>query len=195
MSRLFVIVGLGNPGAKYAETRHNAGFWFVDLLAKRSQAVFRKQSKLHAEIVKTQLHGQDCILAKPTKFMNNSGLAVRAITDYYKVASDRLLVAYDELDLAAGISRLKVGGGHGGHNGLRDIFHHLPDHGFLRLRIGIGRPGHKDAVTGYVLSRASSQQELLLRQAVSKSADVMVDVLGGDLPKAMKDLHTGEVSP
>jgi PTH1 family peptidyl-tRNA hydrolase len=190
LSDHYVIVGLGNPGAKYAETRHNAGFWFLDLLAKRSGAVFRTQSKFHAELVKTDLYGQHCILAKPMTYMNHSGQAVRAIVDYYKISSDRLLIVYDELDLPPGVARLKQGGGHGGHNGLRDIFRHTLDHEFLRLRIGIGHPGHKDAVTGYVLSRPSAQQELLTRRVISDAAKVMREVLGGEVSKAMKTLHT-----
>ncbi len=190
MSDLYVIVGLGNPGAKYAETRHNAGFWFLDLLAKRSKVVLRTQSKFHAELAKTGLYGQDCVLVKPMTFMNHSGQAVRALVDYYKISSDRLLIVYDELDLPPGVARLKQGGGHGGHNGLRDIFRHNRDHEFLRLRIGIGHPGLKDAVTGYVLSRPSTQEELLTCQVISDAADVMREVLGGEVSKAMKTLHT-----
>ena len=190
LSGHYVIVGLGNPGEKYAETRHNAGFWFLDLLAKRSGAVLRSQSKLHAELAKTSLYGQNCILVKPTTFMNHSGQAVRAVVDYYKISSDRLLIAYDELDLPPGVARLKQGGGHGGHNGLRDIFRHSRDHEFLRLRIGIGHPGSRDAVTGYVLSRPSAEQELLTRRVITDAADVMRDVLGGEISKAMKNLHT-----
>ena len=190
MSDHYVIVGLGNPGAKYAETRHNAGFWFLDLLAKRSGAVLRTQSKFHAELAKTSLYGQDCILVKPLTFMNHSGQAVRAVVDYYKISSDRLLIAYDELDLPPGVARLKQGGGHGGHNGLRDIFRHSRDHEFLRLRIGIGHPGARDAVTGYVLSRPSAEQELLTRRVITDAADVMREVLGGEISKAMKTLHT-----
>ena len=190
LSGHYVIVGLGNPGEKYAETRHNAGFWFLDLLAKRSGAVLRSQSKLHAELAKTSLYGQNCILVKPTTFMNHSGQAVRAVVDYYKISSDRLLIAYDELDLPPGVARLKQGGGHGGHNGLRDIFRHSRDHEFLRLRIGIGHPGSRDAVTGYVLSRPSAEQELLTRRVITDAADVMRDVLGGEISKAMKTLHT-----
>lgn len=190
MSDRYLIVGLGNPGKKYAETRHNAGFWFLDLLAQRAEAVLRTQSKFHAEVAKTRLYGRDCILVKPKSFMNHSGQAVRAIVDYYKIASDQMLIAYDELDLPPGLARLKRGGGHGGHNGLRDIFRHTPDHEFLRLRIGIGHPGHKDAVTAYVLSRPSAEQESLTRGAISDAADVMCEVLGGDVSKAMKILHT-----
>jgi len=186
----YVVVGLGNPGARYAETRHNAGFWFLDLLAKRSRVVLRKQSKFHAELAKTVLYGQNCILVKPMTFMNHSGQAVRAVIDYYKISSDRLLIVYDELDLPPGVARLKKGGGHGGHNGLRDIFRHNQDHEFLRLRIGIGHPGCKEAVTGHVLSRPSAQEELLTRRVISDAADVMREVLGDEVSKAMKTLHT-----
>lgn len=190
MSDHYLIVGLGNPGAKYAETRHNAGFWFLDLLAKQSGVVFRTQSKFHAGLARTDLYGRDCILVKPMSYMNNSGQAVRAVAEYYKIPSDRLVIAYDELDLPPGVARLKRGGGHGGHNGLRDIFSHNRDTEFLRLRIGIGHPGHKDAVTGYVLSRPSAEQELLTRRVLSDAVEVMREVVGGDVSKAMKTLHT-----
>jgi PTH1 family peptidyl-tRNA hydrolase len=190
MATFFVIIGLGNPGAKYAETRHNAGFWFLDALAREAGARFKAQARLHAEVAKTKLYGMDCILAGPTTFMNGSGQAVRAITDYYRTPPERLLVAYDELDLPPGTARLKQGGGHGGHNGLRDIFRHMSDHEFLRLRIGIGHPGFKDAVTPYVLSRATAGQEKLIRISISQAVDVMPDVLNGNIPAAMKALHT-----
>jgi PTH1 family peptidyl-tRNA hydrolase len=192
LSGLFLIVGLGNPGANYSQTRHNAGFWFLDALHSHAgiEAGFRKQAKLSAEVCRTRLFGQECILAKPAVFMNHSGQAVRALMDYYKVPSANLLIAYDELDLPPGTSRLKQGGGHGGHNGIRDIFRHLDDTGFLRLRIGIGHPGNKDAVTAYVLSRASAEQEQLIRRSIDDALSVMPDLLAGNLAKATKDLHT-----
>ena len=186
----YLIVGLGNPGPKYSETRHNAGFWFLDALAETERVLLKTQSRLHAETARIRLSGQDCILARPTTFMNHSGQAVRAVMDYYKVTAADLLVAYDELDLPPGISRLKQGGGHGGHNGMRDIFRHTLDHDFLRLRIGIGHPGSKDAVTGYVLGRATSEQERLVRDSIADALDVMPRVLGGDVSGAMKELHT-----
>jgi len=186
----FMIAGLGNPGSRYAETRHNAGFWFLDALAASTGAVFRNQSRLHADTARVTVHGVDCLLVRPTTFMNHSGQALRAVMDYFRIASARTLVAYDELDLPPGVARLKSGGGHGGHNGLRDIFRHVADHEFLRLRIGIGHPGHRDAVTGWVLSRPTADQERGMRDAVGRALAVLPRVLAGDLPAAMKELHT-----
>ena len=185
-----LIFGLGNPGSRYAETRHNAGFWFLDRLAQTTGVRFRVQSKLLSETARVNLGGHDCILAKPATFMNHSGQAVRAVMDYYKTNAARLLVAYDELDLQPGVARLKQGGGHGGHNGMRDIFRHTVDHDFLRLRIGIGHPGDRDAVTDYVLSRATALQERLMRDSISDALDVIPRLLGGDVAGAMKELHT-----
>ena len=190
MSMPFLIVGLGNPGSRYSETRHNAGFWFLDRIAADCGARLRVQSRLQAEVARIDLHGHDCLLVKPTTFMNHSGQAVRAVMDYYRVDAGSLLVAYDELDLPPGVARLKQGGGHGGHNGLRDIFRHSADHDFLRLRIGIGHPGDKDAVTAYVLGRATAEQERLMRDAINDAIGVFPTLLDGDLNGAMKALHT-----
>ena len=190
MSTPYLIFGLGNPGSRYAETRHNAGFWFLDSLARKSGVSLRSQARLSAEVGRVKLSGRDCLLAKPTTFMNHSGQAVRTVMDYYRVPSADVLVVYDELDLPPGVARLKQGGGHGGHNGLRDIFRHVPDHGFLRLRIGIGHPGHKDAVTAYVLSRPTAEQELLVRQAINEAVEVIPRILGDDVAGAMHQLHT-----
>lgn len=190
MSDPFLIVGLGNPGTKYAETRHNAGFWFLDELSRIAGVSLRTQSRLHAELARCELHGRTCILVKPTTFMNLSGQAVRAVMDYFQVQPGNLLVAYDELDLPAGTVRLKQGGGHGGHNGMRDIFRHLQDQNFIRLRLGIGHPGVKDQVTQYVLSRPSADDELEIRRAIAAATGVMPAVLAGQLSKAMKTLHT-----
>jgi len=158
-------------------------------------AGFRLQAKLSAEICRTRLFEQDCILAKPTVFMNHSGQAVRAVKDYYRITSGNLLVAYDELDLPPGTARLKQGGGHGGHNGMRDIFRHLDSTDFMRLRIGIGHPGFKDAVTSYVLSRAPAAQEKLIMHSIGDAVGVMPDLLAGKVSKATKDLHTGDEPP
>lgn len=186
----YLIVGLGNPGPKYSETRHNAGFWFLDRLAQIEHVRFKAQSRLHAETARLSLGGLDCILARPTTFMNHSGQAVRAVLDYYKVTAADLLVAYDELDLPPGVVRLKQGGGHGGHNGMRDIFRHTADHDFLRLRIGIGHPGSRDAVTAYVLGRATAAEEKLIHDSITDAVSEMPRVLNGDVAGAMKDLHT-----
>ena len=186
----FLIFGLGNPGPGYAETRHNAGFWLLDRLADIAGVRFKAQSRLQSETARASLHGNDCILAKPATFMNHSGQAVRAVMDYYKESAGRILVAYDELDLPPGVVRLKQGGGHGGHNGLRDIFQHTTDHDFLRLRIGIGHPGSKEGVTPYVLGRATAAQERLMRDSISDAVNIMPRVLDGDVAGAMKELHT-----
>lgn len=186
----FLIIGLGNPGPKYTETRHNAGFWFLDRLAEAAGVSLRRSLRLHSNVAKAVIHGRDCVLARPRTFMNESGRAVRAVIDYYKVKPSQLLVAYDELDLPPGTARLKQGGGHGGHNGLRDIFRHTTNQDFLRLRIGIGHPGHKSAVTGYVLSRPDAEQERLIVSGIEDAIAVLPMVLGGDLPAAMKALHT-----
>jgi PTH1 family peptidyl-tRNA hydrolase len=190
LAKLFVIVGLGNPGSKYAETRHNAGFWFLDRLAKNLSTDFRSQSRLFAETAKGVLHGQECILVKPVTHMNNSGQSVRAVLDYYKLSSQQLLVAYDDLDLPPGAARLKSGGGHGGHNGLRDIFRHIQDPGFLRLRLGIGHPGLKEKVTPYVLSRPRMEEQVSIDRAIDASEEAMGAVLSGELVKAQTRLHT-----
>ena len=197
MSELFLIVGLGNPGSKYSQTRHNAGLWFLDMLHKEvdtsgAAVGFRNQTRLSADICRTTLYGRDCIFAKPTVFMNHSGQAVRALMDYYRVADKNLLLAYDELDLPVGTIRLKQGGGHGGHNGMRDIFRHLDSTDFLRLRIGIGHPGSKDAVTKYVLSRATADQEKLMMYSIGDAVAVMPELLAGNISKATKDLHTAD---
>ena len=195
MSGLFLIIGLGNPGIKYSQTRHNAGFWFLDALHKKAAAGagavgFRTQAKVAADLTRCRLYGRDCILAKPTVFMNHSGQSVRALLDYYRVNVENLLVAYDDLDLPPATIRLKKGGGHGGHNGMRDIFRHLDSTEFIRLRIGIGHPGFKDAVTAYVLSRAPADQEQQIMHSIGDALAVMPDLLAGNVSKAMKDLHT-----
>jgi PTH1 family peptidyl-tRNA hydrolase len=190
MSMPFLIVGLGNPGSRYSETRHNAGFWFLDRVAEACGARLRPQSRLQSETARAELFGRDCLLVKPATFMNHAGQAVRAVLDYFRVDAGSLLVAYDELDLPPGVARLKRGGGHGGHNGLRDIFRHTVDHDFLRLRIGIGHPGNKDAVTAYVLGRATAEQERLMRRSIGDAIDVLPLVLRDDIPGAMKALHT-----
>jgi PTH1 family peptidyl-tRNA hydrolase len=200
MSELFLIVGLGNPGNQYSQTRHNAGFWFLDALHKEIHAAagdkgFRLQTNVSAEVCRAKIYNRDCIFAKPSMFMNNSGQPVRAVLDYFKISAENLLVAYDDLDLPPGTIRLKKGGGHGGHNGMRDIFRHVDNTDFLRLRIGIGHPGFKDAVTGYVLSRPTADQEQEMMRSIRAGIAVMPDLLAGNLSKATKDLHTCDEPP
>jgi PTH1 family peptidyl-tRNA hydrolase len=162
----------------------------MDQLLSARGLSLKTQSRVKAETARAELFGYDCILARPTTFMNESGGAVRAVADYYEVATEHILVAYDELDLPPGVVRLKQGGGHGGHNGLRDIFRHLPEPGFLRLRIGIGHPGHKDAVTPYVLGRPPVQIRMEVENAIGRAIAVIPDILSGQVAAAQKALHT-----
>lgn len=183
------IVGLGNPGEKYASTRHNAGFWFVDELARRYQGVFRTEAKFSGQVCRITMNGRDCWLLKPTTFMNRSGRSVSAIAHFYKMDAENLLLAHDELDLDPGIVRLKQGGGHGGHNGLRDSASAMNSKNFYRLRLGIGHPGHKDQVTDYVLSRPSRDEQQHIEQAVDAASDQLEGLLAGNYQRVMNELH------
>ncbi len=183
------IVGLGNPGEKYAATRHNAGFWFVDELARRYQGAFRTDAKFSGEVCRIALNGRDCWLLKPSTFMNRSGRSVSAIARFYKIDAENLLLAHDELDLDPGIARLKQGGGHGGHNGLRDSASAMNSKDFYRLRLGIGHPGHRDQVTDYVLSRPSRNEQQQIEQAIDAASDQLEGLLAGDYQRVMNELH------
>ena len=194
MSRLRLIVGLGNPGAEHLRTRHNAGFWFVDALALREQLRFGIESKLHAETAKWVIEGEPVWLQKPITFMNKSGIAVASALRYYKIEPEEMLVVHDDLDLPPGSARLKFDGGHGGQNGLRDIVAHLGHARFHRLRIGIGHPGHKDRVTSWVLGRAGANDEQSILGGIGAALDVLPLAVRGDFNEAMKRLHTGIVS-
>ncbi|MHA7840342.1 MAG: aminoacyl-tRNA hydrolase [Gammaproteobacteria bacterium] len=187
---LALIVGLGNPGPSYEHTRHNAGAWFVEQAAKNNKAVLRAQPKFHGHGEKITLGAHACHLLIPTTFMNNSGEAVRAIAQFYKIPPTAILVAHDELDLECGKIRLKQGGGHGGHNGLRNIIKHLGSPDFFRLRIGIGHPGHKDKVLNYVLGKPSMDDNIEIQRAIEKALSTMPTLLTGELQKVMKVLHT-----
>jgi peptidyl-tRNA hydrolase, PTH1 family len=190
MAALRLLVGLGNPGTEHLRTRHNAGFWFIDALAQREGARFGVESKLHGETAKIVLGGQPLLLMKPTTFMNKSGIAVSAALRYWKIAPEEMLVAHDDLDLPPGAARLKFDGGHGGQNGLRDIFAHLGHGAFHRLRLGIGHPGHKDRVTPWVLGRPGAVDEDLILGAVGAALEVLPLAVGGEFNEAMKRLHT-----
>lgn len=186
---LRMIVGLGNPGPEHQVTRHNAGFWFVDLLARRHGAEFRDYRKFSGETARVNIAGQDIVLLKPTTYMNRSGLSVRQLGDFYKVAADDILVAHDELDLPVGTVRLKHGGGHGGHNGLRDTIAHIGE-SFWRLRLGVGHPGNKADVIDYVLTRAPRAEEDLIFDAVNTAADNMPLLIEEGAERAMTKLHS-----
>jgi PTH1 family peptidyl-tRNA hydrolase len=186
---LRIIVGLGNPGPEHLVTRHNAGFWFVDLLARRHGGEFRDYRKYSGETARITLSEQDVVLLKPTTYMNRSGLSVRQLSEFYKIAPEDILVAHDELDLPVGSVRLKQGGGHGGHNGLRDTMAHIGET-FWRLRLGIGHPGNKADVIDYVLTRAPRAEEDLILEAVSTAADCMPLLLEHGADRAMTRLHS-----
>ncbi len=188
-SSIKLIVGLGNPGSQYIKNRHNAGFWFLDQLASRHQLVFKKEKKFLADITRFT-DDQRIWLQKPTTYMNDSGIAVAAISKFYQIKPEEILVVHDELDHPAGIVRLKLGGGHGGHNGLRDISQRLQSKQFLRLRIGIGHPGHKDKVSPYVLGNPSASEQRALDASINVALPVIEKLLiDNDLEKAMRELH------
>ena len=190
MAGLRLIVGLGNPGPEHARTRHNAGFWFVDALAERERARFGLESKLFGETAKVEIAGQPVWLLKPATFMNLSGKSVAAALRFWKIEPEAMLVAHDELDLPPGTVRLKFDGGHGGQNGLRDIFEHLGHGKFHRLRIGIGHPGHKDKVTPWVLGRPGNADEAMILRAIGDAAEVLPLAVQGNFMDAMTRLHT-----
>jgi PTH1 family peptidyl-tRNA hydrolase len=184
-----VIVGLGNPGPDYEPSRHNAGFWFLDEIARRHALQFRAESKFAGQVARLQLHGHQCWLLKPTTYMNHSGRAIAALARFYRLSPEQLLVAHDELDLPPGSVRLKQGGGHGGHNGLRDTMAALGSRDFHRLRIGIGHPGQREQVVDYVLSPPSREEESAIRQAIDRAADHLAALLEGRFQQVMNELH------
>lgn len=184
-----IIAGLGNPGEKYERTLHNAGFWFVDALARKYGGSFRYEKKFDADYCRINLHGEYVWLVKPQGYMNQSGGPIRGVLDYYRLTIAELLVAHDEIDLPPGTTRLKLGGGHGGHNGLRDIIRHCGAE-YLRLRLGVGHPGEKDMVTNYVLKRGSGETEDAIQRDIDDAMGVMPELVDGELNAAMKKLHT-----
>lgn len=186
-----MIAGLGNPEEQHERTLHNAGFWFVDALAKKYGGLFRYEKKFDADYCRIRLHGDDVWLVKPQSFMNLSGGPIRGMLEYYRIRVSELLVAHDEIDLPPGTVRFKKGGGHGGHNGLRDIIRHCGAD-FVRLRIGVGHPGEKSKVTNYVLKRASGDVESEIMKNVNDAVDVMPLLMDKGLNAAMKELHTRE---
>ncbi|MDW8479968.1 MAG: aminoacyl-tRNA hydrolase [Xanthomonadales bacterium] len=187
-----IVVGLGNPGPRYAATRHNAGRWFVEGLGERLGVGLRAEPRLGAQLGWGSLAGTRVALAVPEAWMNESGRPVRALLDYYRLPREALLVAHDDLDLPPGVARLKHGGGHGGHNGLRDLIAHLGDGSFGRLRLGIGHPGERDAVTPWVLSPPSAAEREAIEGAIARALEVVEPLVRGDWAAAQRVLHARE---
>ncbi len=188
-SRIDLIVGLGNPGSEYTQTRHNVGFWFLDELVKKNNITFQAQSKFFGDTAQIKTADHNCWLLKPSTFMNRSGQSVGALATYYRIPIERILVIHDELDLETGTLRLKEGGGHGGHNGLRDITSRFNSDQYLRIRLGIGHPGTGADVSKYVLNKPTLTEEIEIQNVISRTLEFMPDILSGNLQKAMNELH------
>jgi PTH1 family peptidyl-tRNA hydrolase len=190
MTAIRLIVGLGNPGREYESTRHNVGFLWIDELARLQDLGFRSEAKFHGLTARGQLHGHEVLLLKPQTFMNVSGRSVGALVQFYKISPEEMLVVHDELDLPPGVARLKMGGGHGGHNGLKDIIAHLGSRDFWRLRIGIGHPGDRSEVSNYVLNDPRREERELIAEAMQKAQNIAHMVIEGKTEAAMLKLHS-----
>ena len=194
-----LIAGLGNPGAEYAATRHNAGFWLVDLLAREAGATLRHEKGFHGFAARARLCGDEIWLLQPQTFMNRSGLSVVALARFYKILPEQILIVHDELDLPAGAAKLKLGGGSGGHNGLKDVSAHLTTPQYWRLRLGIGHPrdllppearaGAKTEVVNYVLKPPRRDEQEAIDVAIERSLAVMPLIVKGEMERAMMQLH------
>ncbi len=190
-SGIRLVVGLGNPGPEYEPTRHNVGFWLAEAIAADHGVAFRLEPKFHGLLARVVLAGQDLRLLKPATYMNRSGQSVAAVVRYFDVVPGQILVLHDELDLPVGDVRLKLGGGHAGHNGLRDIINVLGTRDFWRLRIGIAHPGEKHLVTNYVLGRPSRVEEGQVRDRFPDAQGALSDLIAGEFQRAMNRLHSG----
>jgi len=191
VSSIKLIVGLANPGAEYAATRHNAGAWYVDLLAGRYNQSLKEEAKFYGYTARLNLAGNDVRLLVPTTFMNLSGKSVAAMATFYRIAPQEILVAHDEMDMLPGVAKFKQGGGHGGHNGLKDIISKLGNNAdFHRLRIGIGHPGDRNKVTGFVLGKPPASEQKLIDEAIDEAARCTEVWLKEDRLKAMNRLHS-----
>ncbi|OCA55832.1 aminoacyl-tRNA hydrolase [Photorhabdus namnaonensis] len=195
MSNIKLIVGLANPGAEYAQTRHNAGAWYVDLLAQSHNQSLKEESKFFGYTARINICGHDVRLLVPTTFMNLSGKSVTALASFYRIQPDEILVAHDELDLPPGVAKMKLGGSHGGHNGLKDIqnkFGNNPN--FHRLRIGIGHPGDKNKVIGFVLGKPPASEQKLIDDAIDEALRCTDILMKQDMNKAINRLHSFKAS-
>lgn len=184
-----LIVGLRNPGNAYQHTRHNAGGWFLEALTSAHHASFKVEKKWHAELANVVIASTPIFCMLPLTFMNQSGIATRAISQFYQIAPEQILVVHDELDLPVGRMKLKTGGGHGGHNGLRDIIQQLGSTNFHRLRIGIGHPGQKELVHDYVLGKPSQSDLHLIIKAIDQAMAVMPTLIEGNMASAMNIIN------
>lgn len=189
-SGIQLFVGLGNPGAQYAATRHNAGFWWIDSVAAGNSCKLLHESKFSGDAGRLKINANEAWLLKPATFMNKSGRAVAALANFYKIPPEAILVIHDELDLPAGSIKLKKGGGHGGHNGLKDIIACLGTNEFWRMRIGIDHPGDRNAVVNYVLNAPMREEQKLIDAAIDNSISVLPTLLEGNMDAAMLKLHT-----
>ena len=191
MSDIKLIVGLANPGAQYERTRHNAGAWYIEELARLCGTNLMPDSKYFGLTAKAQFEGKEVRLLIPATFMNLSGKSVGALANFFRIKPEEILVAHDELDIPPGVAKFKLGGGHGGHNGLRDIIAKMAnDKGFYRLRIGIGHPGDKNQVSNYVLSKASPTDQELIDAAIDEAVRSTQVLFNQDMSKAMHRLHS-----
>lgn len=186
-----LIVGLANPGPEYAKTRHNAGAWYIEALANRYNGSLREDAKYFGLTGRIQIAGQDVRLLVPTTFMNLSGKSVAALAKFFQIPVEQILVAHDELDLPPGVAKFKQGGGHGGHNGLKDIISKMGNNNnFFRLRLGIGHPGSKEQVVGFVLNKAPQSEQQLIDQALDEAVRSTELIFSNDMTKAMHRLHS-----
>ena len=192
MNKISLIVGLGNPGNEYAQTRHNAGFWYIEQLADRYNISLKNDSKYNAISGRGTIEGQDVRLLLPLTYMNRSGQSVVPFAKFYQIPTPQILIAHDELDMNPGVIRLKDGGGHGGHNGLKDIVPHIGAN-FLRLRIGIGHPGSKERVSGHVLSKAPTSEQSLMDKAIEHALDQTKALINGQTSQAMNAINAFKV--
>ena len=194
MSEIKLIVGLGNPGDKYTDTRHNAGEWLIERLARRFNVSLNPESKFFGKTARALVNGKEVRLLVPTTFMNLSGKAVGALASFYRIKPEEILVIHDELDLPPGTAKLKQGGGHGGHNGLKDIVAQLGNNNnFYRLRIGIGHPGHRDLVAGYVLNKPSPADRDALEKVLDEATDCVEMIFKDGIVKATKRLNSFKI--
>lgn len=194
MSEIKLIVGLGNPGDKYTDTRHNAGEWLIERLARRFNVSLNPESKFFGKTARTSVNGKEVRLLIPTTFMNLSGKAVGALASFYRIKPEEILVIHDELDLPPGTAKLKQGGGHGGHNGLKDIVAQLGNNNnFYRLRIGIGHPGHRDLVAGYVLNKPSPADRDALEKVLDEATDCVEMIFKDGMVKATNRLNSFKI--